>query len=550
MMQQWLRSLDDAQIADWANKGLMRRGSKALASSDPASWTLEESSAQAQIEGQQQRLSGVGFSELSCDCPAFGPCHHLTAFLLGLRERLASEPEAAAPAADTEPATPWLDGDADICTQAFGAALARRGLSWLGNGCEASIEISGSGVVATLLDPDEATVRIPRAGGLAASTCSCKAERCAHRVLTLLQLRRDADLPIPEIPEPSLSSDGKARLQQLEDWLLALVMQGSAAIGPSFIDQGEALGTALRQADLPRPAQAVQALVQLLRDDQARMGGAAEKLADALAAIWVLVRGLRASPLPRPFRELAGVLRRGYRRRDGLLLRAEGVEVWETLTGFRGFTLYLRELASGDCYRWSEARGREQDPQWEPIRALQHSARIDRSDAASLFEQVHRLNLGWVSGDGRLSAREGTSLQPLPDESTEPQLAEPQALVELLRQRLLADPWQRHDSEPHWLHISACGQPQQDRASQRWTLQVAGEGEVPICLQLSTDSHERARIAEKISQPLAAGQRIDAIFGPLWLENGQLHLRPVSLRWQGDSAIQHLSVGALRKEKK
>ncbi|WP_289241014.1 hypothetical protein [Delftia sp.] len=36
MMQEWLRTLDDDAIADWANKGLLKRGAKALAAVDAA----------------------------------------------------------------------------------------------------------------------------------------------------------------------------------------------------------------------------------------------------------------------------------------------------------------------------------------------------------------------------------------------------------------------------------------------------------------------------------------------------------------------------------
>lgn len=35
-------------------------------------------------------------------------------------------------------------------------------------------------------DKKEFTVRIPRNGGLAASLCSCKSERCVHRALAVL----------------------------------------------------------------------------------------------------------------------------------------------------------------------------------------------------------------------------------------------------------------------------------------------------------------------------------------------------------------------------
>jgi uncharacterized Zn finger protein len=92
MMQEWLRTLDDDAIADWANKGLLKRGAKALAAVDAGQWELAANQARAGIEGHVQTLAGAGFATLQCSCPAFGPCHHLCALLLGLRARLTNRP--------------------------------------------------------------------------------------------------------------------------------------------------------------------------------------------------------------------------------------------------------------------------------------------------------------------------------------------------------------------------------------------------------------------------------------------------------------------------
>ena len=135
MMRQWLRALEDDAIADWANRGLLKRGAKALAIADTGRWQLEASHARADIEGHVQTLGAAGFATLQCSCPAYGPCHHLCAFLLGLRGRLADTPALQEQAA--APAAPWLEGDAQAVSQAFGAAAQRKALRWMAQGFEA-----------------------------------------------------------------------------------------------------------------------------------------------------------------------------------------------------------------------------------------------------------------------------------------------------------------------------------------------------------------------------------------------------------------------------
>jgi hypothetical protein len=52
------------------------------------------------------------------------------------------------------------------------------------------------------------------------------------------------------------------RLAQARQWLTGWVLQGRAGMSPAFLDQGEALATELRQADLPRPASVLMCLTK------------------------------------------------------------------------------------------------------------------------------------------------------------------------------------------------------------------------------------------------------------------------------------------------
>ncbi|WP_289241015.1 hypothetical protein [Delftia sp.] len=88
------------------------------------------------------------------------------------------------------PIAPWLEGDADAVARAFGMAAQRKALRWMAQGFEAVLEETPAALIGELSNPDEVTVRLPRAGGLAAASCNCKAATCAHRALVALQARR------------------------------------------------------------------------------------------------------------------------------------------------------------------------------------------------------------------------------------------------------------------------------------------------------------------------------------------------------------------------
>lgn len=547
MMHDWLRGLDDDAIADWANKGLLKRGAKTLAAAGaaPAGWRLDAAQAQAALDGHTQTLNGTGFAALHCDCPAYGPCHHLCAFLLGLRARVADQ-AASAPAGReaSPPATPWLDGDADAVARAFGAAASRKALLWLAQGTEAGLVAGEGALVGELADPDEVTVRVPRAGGLAAATCTCKASTCAHRALVVLQVRREGGAPLPALPARVLDEAALARLAQTRQWLGALVLQGSAGIGPAFLDQGEALATELRQADLPRPGAVLNLLVRALRDDRAGRGGATERLPALLAALWMVLRGLGRQPMPRPFRELAGVHRRPYRRADDVLLHGIAAAVWHTRGGQRGFSVYFQALGGegGRYLVWSVSRGEGLDPDWQADLALEGET-LDGRCARQLVGAAHRLACGWVSDDGRLSAREGTRLMSPPDGAPVPVLPLPDDPAALLRRHadeLRADPWRQ--PPPRWarLAVDHHGALHTDTALQRWSLPMRGDGGVAFVARGELQGLQ-ARTHRALQQGLQRGETLAEVFGRIDVVAGELIVAPVSVRWSKRPAYHHLS---------
>ena len=540
MMQEWLRTLDDDAIADWANKGLLKRGAKALAAVDAGQWELAANQACAGIEGHVQTLAGAGFATLQCSCPAFGPCHHLCALLLGLRARLAHETPADGMA--QAPAAPWLDGDAGAVAQAFGMAAQRKAWRWMAQGFEAVLEEAPATLIGELSNPDEVTVRLPRAGGLAAASCSCKAAACAHRALVALQARRLAGAPMPELPAHALEAGALQRLAQARQWLTGWVLQGRAGMSPAFLDQGEALATELRQADLPRPASVLNLLVRALRDERAGRAGAAERVAPLLAALWMLLRGLSQQPLPRPLQELAGVHRRSYRRVQGLCLHAVAAELWLARGGQRGFSVHLQDAASGRFLTWSASRAEGFDPQWEPAQALE-SETLGGLTARQLLQGPHVLVDGWVSDDGRLSARDATRLVAAQAAGPLPGADDPQVLLRRHLQELHADPWRQQP--PLWARwkVSGSGLPQTDLLLQRWTMelqpQLPTSGPV-ICL--AGDLHGmHGRAGEALRRELACGRVLQEVFGRVEFVAGRLQMAVASVRWRDSTDWHHPS---------
>jgi hypothetical protein len=544
MMHDWLRNLEDEAIVAWASKGLLRRGAKTLEAlapeQGPGHWVLDDGRASAALEGHAQVLEGTGFAGLRCGCPAYGPCHHLCALLLGLRQRLALvQPRPGTGA--TEAADPWLQGDAQDLGQALGAAALRRGLRWLAEGVQAVLEPGPLGLVGRLAEPEAAEVRLPRAGGLAGSSCSCKAPSCAHRALVVLQARRDAGAPVPDLPAEVLDTTALARLEQARQWMQALVLQGSCAMGPAFLDQGEALATELRQAELPRPGGLLQVLVRGLRAQRAGRAGAAQALEPLMAALWMLLRGLGQQPLPRPLRELAGVHRRSYRRVDRLRLRAIAAELWHTRGGQRGFSVHFQDVDGGRYLCWSASRAEGMDPEWQPAEVLEHDSLYGRR-----LEQLGRglqvLAGGWASEDGRLSTREGARWEAVPAQDQAlplPATDDVQALARRHAVQLHADPWQQRP--PTWARLAwtACGPWQADALSGRWSLD-GGQG-----LRLTGELQgPQGRSGRVLRRRLDQGLVPREVFGRVEFTAGRLELLPVAVLWNGRDGYEALSLEA------
>ena len=265
-------------------------------------------------------------------------------------------------------------------------------------------------------------------------------------------------------------------------------------------------------------------------------------MAPLLAALWMLLRGLAQQPLPRPLQELAGVHRRSYRRVQGLCLHAVAAELWLARGGQRGFSVHLQDAASGRFLTWSASRAEGFDPQWEPAQALE-SETLGGLTARQLLQGPHVLVDGWVSDDGRLSARDATRLVAAQAAGPLPGADDPQVLLRRHLQELHADPWRQQP--PLWARwkVSGSGLPQTDLLLQRWTMelqpQLPTSGPV-ICL--AGDLHGmQGRAGEALRRELACGRVLQEVFGRVEFVAGRLQMAVASVRWRDSTDWHHPS---------
>lgn len=544
-LHEWLINLSDEYLIAWANKGLMRRGQKLLTAQNPQTWSLASNRAQARLDDTEQHLHGIGFDYLHCSCASVGPCHHLIAFLIGLRQRLKQQTaEIDTFEAETNPdpdqPSPWLITDLLERQKELGKSNLEQAQRWLAQGLESLLTEQAEGLHAELPEPLSARVMIPRSGGISMSLCSCKEPRCAHRALVILQICRDSGVD-EETTVDALTNGQREVLGSLNQWLRLLALQGMSGMPRLQIERARGLVTELQQVDLPLPGRQLARVAEMLEQEwQHQSISSPARLRESLAPLYANLSALSLQPLPQPLADLAGRHRRRYKLRRDLDLIGISLEVWKTLSGFHGYSAYFYAPKEDCFYQLSEARNLELDPNWQPLAAL-NNARFGHYRLSNLIGSHFRLLRGWASEDRRLSAREDCQLSDLEAKTDAALFSYASDLAQIslrLADKVKTNPYGL-DLDPYaMIGVKGAVTLSFDRYQQHWH----GEGydRFGRVFKLTLPNTAQANLA---TQQLLNIASVQALFGRWRIQTDYLCLEPIAV-WHDDKMAM-LRIGDL-----
>jgi hypothetical protein len=547
----WVSNLSDDYIIGWANRGLFRRGSKLADRTPETTLEIHVDHIIGHLDSYHQRIDGPGFKHLHCDCPVLGVCHHLTGFLLALRNglRTREKPYRTEEACeDHKGACPWLILDPEKREQMLGKAAIRRAHKMLIQGIPVQITEDDIGLTALIREKVSYTVRIPRISGLDGALCSCKADRCVHQAIAVLAACRDRGIfKLEDISWESINPDQKQVIEQVESWLRSFLAQGIGKIAKSHIEQGESLATLAKQVDMPKIASQLDGINQWLKDERARISHVnPDKLRFQVARITAHLNALETSPLPQPFLHLAGAHTRSYSIVHDLALIGVGAEAWESVTGYCGFTLYFYSSDRREWYRHSQTKplAYAKENGWRPDEAFEQMRWCEGPPYRSISGCRILIERGWVSDDLRLSSRDGTRIREpvlldegdnLPIFSKFSSLAK--AYVQFMSEAsFLGDPFM-----PAIVTSYHYGKPAFDPFGQTWSQTITDREGYPLHLHLDTRPYaERAiKALEKLN---LSGKTESLLFGMVSQYEGELTMRPISFSRGAPFGWEHLTM--------
>lgn len=425
-LQAWLRRLDDAVLAGWANRGLLRRArgivDGVVDGGDSDGADGHASGLRGSIESQTVVLAGPGFQHLRCSCPASGPCHHALAALLQWSEQARETPVPTT----ADPPAPqvhapfrglpfWNQPDWAPLARAWRTPTLRRARGWLEDGLQPRFVASAGQLDAHLHDHDDTRVRFDAALGPAGALCTCAQPACAHAAAALCAWRQQHGLDSGDAV-PLRSRREASVLDAVETALRTIADEGVAQVSATRLDALDALAQRCRQADLPALARDLVELHRAASAELARRRHAdVAAVARTLARAWARLRALQAPVAPQPRSLLKGRHRRDYRPAPSLDLDICAIERWDangvngtghTLhawchVGRRWWRLPVVDILGRDVIG-SALLGTDASMQdWR-------QQRWGGCSLGELLGQRLRLDGAWASDDGSLSARADT----------------------------------------------------------------------------------------------------------------------------------------------
>lgn len=395
-----LQGMDDDALAQFANRGLVRRARKDLDTAQPQ-LAVEGESVTVETGGQRVTLAALP-ADCRCDCPAGGICRHILAALIFLRE---NAPQSAPQAPAREE---LLALDVATVEVWAGNALYRSAGRALAEGLSVEIEDTGAMTLPML----SVRCRWVPGAGLAGMLCSCREHSpCEHRVIAIVGfLAREGRVSITaEEPALPLAEGAVRSCEELRESACSLVREivaiGLSRVSGATVERLQTLSVSAHAADLPRmerllAALAAEVALHVKRNSQASVSNLLALVAKIEALVFALAH-------PKP--ELVGQHRSKYLRLGQCELLGAGARVWRTRSGYIGLTVYFWEPLARRWCTWSAARP-SGTPGFSPRRVFDAPGPWDgcHSPREAAGSKV-RLDGAWRSAAGRLSGRASTS---------------------------------------------------------------------------------------------------------------------------------------------
>jgi hypothetical protein len=264
--------------------------------------------------------------------------------------------------------------------------------------------------------------------GPAGMLCSCHAPApCIHRVLAIMAWQIQSGGRVNEQTQEQLAESDEAprtrdavRLAVL-DSCLDIAEYGFSRLSRFQSARMRTLAVASHGVDLPRLEKLIRSLADGIDHWLARDAHASDdSLLSALSHTHAL-----ATALQRPTSLLIGQHRARYERVQTIEIVGAGLACWQSASGYRGLTVYFRDLSSDSWCTWGDARPAEQpfDP---ATRALAQGpwtgcdSPVAAATMRALLSEAWRSRARRISGrsSSRYTMRHPTTIADLPPPTT------------------------------------------------------------------------------------------------------------------------------------
>lgn len=404
-----LGAFDEAALVTLANAGLYRRAARDVADGKVAIVQTSGEAAIVEADGQRVEIDSLGPKAARCSCEARGICRHRIAAVLLLRSAPHDPADEIREEAAFDPIEQLGGIGANSIERWAGKAAWRAALELAD--APTTVTVEGDTISVGFATLPEA-IRILRGQGLEGIVSKVKgARRKAYHAAAVLAAREHFGLDKPgeaaaQAPAKSALPDPDF-LREVEASLADCVAFAFNLAPLPLEERLFALSVSSRADALPRLGRLLRALAAQLRLKRDRSFTFDPDLTlDTLVTAHALARalgGMDVSTSPSRQRLLRGVHRQQFEPEGPLTLVGCGADLWRTDSGARGVTGIFYDPRGDRWLTFAHARGRGQDPTFDPRQTYASSAIWGSATLQYLAGATFVLTGAGVSEEGRLS---------------------------------------------------------------------------------------------------------------------------------------------------